>query len=309
MPRLLNTRRLFLGSKTRVSPCKGISLLLLATICVLLMLQLKVQMDSRLSGLSTTNTAPAPRIFCIILCLEYRHNYAGIHVHRTWVKHCDHFVFVSDNVHHILEPVVFLDLHDNWHLLRAHLEYVHNYHFNQGDWFLYAHDDNFVVVENIREMIKPYSSDELIYFGCKMRDSNSLPYMYYKSGMLFSAASLKRFVLEAMPNESLCSSQPRGDKATEELGLCLNNVGVIDGDSRDEWKGHRFLPFDSEIHLGSKLNESISEHKHFLDNSYYPVKDKQIPVSVRSVSFPLKQMENVYAFYYLTYNVGIFGAP
>lgn len=97
--------------------------------------------------------------------------------------------------------------------------------------------------------------------------------MYEKSGILFSAATLKRFVLEALPNESICSSQARGDKATEELGRCLGNINVIDGDSRDEWLGHRFLPFDPQEHLGSKLNESISVHKHFLDNSFYPVKD------------------------------------
>ncbi|KAH8312944.1 hypothetical protein KR067_003392 [Drosophila pandora] len=309
MPRLFNTRRLFLGSTKRVSPCKGISLLLLGTICVLLMLHLKVKMDSRLSGLSIATTAQPPRIFCIIPCFKYRHDYAGIHVHRTWAQHCDHFLFVSDNVHNILEPAVFPGLYDKWHLLRAHLEYVHNYHFHQGDWFLYANDDNFVMVENLREMVKPYSHNELIYFGCKMKDSNSLPYMYEKSGILFSAASLKRFVLEALPNETICTFQARGDKATEELGRCLGNVNVIDGDSRDEQLGHRFLPFDSRIHLGSKLNESISEHKDFLDNSYYPVKDKQIPVSIKLISLPLDEIRFIYDLYYLAYIVRIFGVP
>lgn len=86
--------------------------------------------------------APPPRrIFCIIVTYEYRHDHAAIHILRTWAKHCDHFLFVSDDNHHFLEPAVFMHLSSRWQRIRAHLEYVYGYHFHQGDWFLYANDD------------------------------------------------------------------------------------------------------------------------------------------------------------------------
>jgi len=83
----------------------------------------------------------SPRIFCIISTYEFRHEHAAIHIHRTWAKHCDHYLFVSDNVHHFLEPAAFMNLYDKWLRLRAHLEFVYKNHFHQGDWFLYANDD------------------------------------------------------------------------------------------------------------------------------------------------------------------------
>ncbi|KAH8379338.1 hypothetical protein KR009_004244, partial [Drosophila setifemur] len=309
MPRLLNTRRLFLSAKNKCSFCNVLFLLLLATICVLLMLQVRLQLDSVARSQEIATSPPPARIFCIIICFAYRHQHVGIHIQRTWPKHCDHYIFVSDDVHHILEPAVFNNLQDKWQLLRAHLEYVYKYHFHQGDWFLYANDDNFVLVENLRYMLQSYSPEELIYIGCKLRSSNGVPFMYDKSGIVFSGAALKQFVLEALPNESLCSSKPKGDEATEELGKCLINVNVLAVDSRDDWQAHRFLPFETEIHLGGQLNKSLDLHKYFLDHTYYPVINMNLPVSLRSICYHLNQIECVYDLYYFTYQVRIFGGP
>ncbi|KAH8300407.1 hypothetical protein KR018_004480, partial [Drosophila ironensis] len=324
MTRWLNPRRLRGGGLG-----KGIVLLLLVTICVLLMLQLKTQMDAQ-SRVTSIQAAPAQRIFCIISCLAYRHEHAGIHVKKTWVNHCDHFLFVSDNVHTILEPAVFIHSHDKWQLMRAHLEYVYTNHFGQGDWFIYANDDNFVVVENVRHMLRSYSPDELIYFGCKLRNAKGQPFMYDKSSMVFSAASLKHFVLEALTNESLCSSKAKGAAAGEELGRCLSNVNVLAGDSRDEWQGHRFLPFALQEHLVDRLNESLKSHKYFMEHSYYPLINvspiliiqrlsslfcaiyslqNNLAVSLRLISSHLVEMKRLYNLYYFTYNVRLFGVP
>lgn len=62
---------------------------------------------------------------------------------RTWSKHCDKYLFVSDDAHEELEPAVFLNLNDKWMQMRAHFEYVYKYHFDEGDWFLYANDDKY----------------------------------------------------------------------------------------------------------------------------------------------------------------------
>jgi len=90
-------------------------------------------------------------------------------------------------------------------------------------------------------------------------------------GFFMSQAPASLDPLSALTNESICSSEAKGNDFTEELGRCLTNVNVIAGDSRDELQGHRFLPFEADLHLGGRMNESREEHKYFLDHSYYPV--------------------------------------
>uniref|UniRef100_A0A6P4F503 N-acetylgalactosaminide beta-1,3-galactosyltransferase n=1 Tax=Drosophila rhopaloa TaxID=1041015 RepID=A0A6P4F503_DRORH len=306
MPRLFSSQHRCLGGRNRFTLCRAISLLLLGTLCFFTVLQVHRNLQTEEVAVSA---APPPRIFCIITTFAYLHKYAAMHIHRTWAPHCDHYLFVSDDVDHYLEPAVFMNLHDKWQRMRAHLEYVYKYHFHEADWFLYANDNNFVVVENLRYMLKSYSPDELIYFGCKLRTPNGLVFMHGGSGIVLSAAALKRFTLDAMTNESICSSKDKGDEATEELGRCLTNVNVIPGNSRDEWQRHRFLPFDPALHLGGRMNESIEVHKYFLDHSYYPVTDMNLPVSLRFICSLTSTPSIIYNYYYFTYKVRRFGVP
>ncbi|XP_017053554.1 glycoprotein-N-acetylgalactosamine 3-beta-galactosyltransferase 1 isoform X2 [Drosophila ficusphila] len=164
-----------------------------------------------------------------------------------------------------------------------------------------------MTMENLRHMLMSYSPDELIYFGCKLRSPNGQIFMHDASGIVFSRAALKRFSLAALTNESICSSEKRGNEATEELGRCLTNVNVIPGNSRDELLGHRFLPFESDVHLGGVLNRSLDMHKYFLDYSYYPVIDMNVPVSLSSICFKLHSYGDCYDLYYFTYKVRMFG--
>ncbi|KAM8708545.1 hypothetical protein ACLKA7_015512 [Drosophila subpalustris] len=317
MRRFFSTRRFFLCGKNKISilnPCISCSaiicsslyrLLVLGMFCLLVMLLLERDAAKR------TETPPPPvassRIFCIISTYGYRHGSTAVHVKRTWAKHCDQFLVVSDDSHEELEPAVFLNLNDKWQRLRAQLEYVYKYHFDEGDWFLYANDDNFVVIENLRHMLLSHKPEELIYFGCKLRSLTNQVYMYDRSSMVFSSATLRNFVLQAMPNETLCSSKPMENAATEELGRCLSNIDVQAGDSRDYRGHHRFLPFEIRNHIGSPLNESLEMHKYFLVRSYYHVPNLIVHASVRFISSLVEYMPNIYTHYYMTYKVKQFG--
>lgn len=153
MRRFFGTRRLFLSGKNKISilnPYSGWSSLIcttlhrlavLATLCVLTTLLLLQQQQASRKELQASKEPTGSRIFCIIATYGYRHNHAAVHVKRTWAKQCDHFLFVSDDAHEELEPAAFPKLPDKWQRLRAELEYVYKYHFDEGDWFLHANDD------------------------------------------------------------------------------------------------------------------------------------------------------------------------
>lgn len=38
---------------------------------------------------------------------------------------------------------MFAHINDKWQQMRAQLEYVYKYHFDEGDWFLYINDDKY----------------------------------------------------------------------------------------------------------------------------------------------------------------------
>ncbi|XP_068141588.1 glycoprotein-N-acetylgalactosamine 3-beta-galactosyltransferase 1 [Drosophila tropicalis] len=300
MPRFFSTRN-------KISICHPLNILWLCILCLVFLFTLHQDAATKRLVSLESPSAPSPRIFCVIVTYAYRHHIA-FHIYHTWVNQCDKYLFVSDDSHEVLEPAVFQNLPDKWQRMRAQMDYLYKYHINEGDWFLFSNDDNFVIVDNLRLMVQTYSSDELIYFGCKLKNPQEQPYMLESSVMVLSHSALKRFAVDALPNEDLCSSKSLGNAAYEEFGRCLSNVHVIAGDSRDNNKLHRFLPFETSVHLGYEpLNASLENHKYFIDRSFDGVQNLKLPVSPISISYHMDSMDRTYDLYYFIKNVKIFG--
>lgn len=51
-----------------------------------------------------------------------------------------------------------------WGKTKEALAYLYKYHINEADWFLRVDDDSFVVMENLRYMLYPYSAKYPVYW-------------------------------------------------------------------------------------------------------------------------------------------------
>ena len=66
-------------------------------------------------------------------------------------------------------PVVELDVPEGhevlWAKTKAALSYIYDHHRQDADWVLKADDDTFVIVENLRHLLKDHEPEEPKFLG------------------------------------------------------------------------------------------------------------------------------------------------
>jgi glycoprotein-N-acetylgalactosamine 3-beta-galactosyltransferase len=56
-----------------------------------------------------------------------------------------------------------------WAKTRAAFKYVYQNHLEEADWFLKADDDTYVIVENLKSLLKDFDTNAPIYLGGRYR--------------------------------------------------------------------------------------------------------------------------------------------
>ncbi|EDV39551.2 uncharacterized protein Dana_GF24419 [Drosophila ananassae] len=242
------------------------------------------------------------RILCLVLTMPSRHRSKADLVKRTWGSRCNKLLFLSTQSDKKLEVLKLNMSEGREHLywkVRTGLGYAHQHYLNEFDWFLKADDDTYVVMENLRLFLYPYDPESSVYFGCRFKAFFSQGYMSGGGGYVLSRDALRRLNLFAMNSTTTCKLN--GDSEDMQIGRCLQDVGVVAGDSRDFQGHHRFLPV-SPLTMFPEWPPG-----HWLENYFYFKPNKSDCCSSSAITFHYVQDIEFNFFEFFLYYVKVFG--
>lgn len=220
------------------------------------------------TSVATLDLSDEVRILCFVLTHPPNHGTKATAVKETWGKRCNKLLFVSTDLAPDLDVVLVNVTEERqflWGKTKSGLQQIYESYGNDYDWFLKADDDTWMFLENLRFFLYEYSPEMPIYFGCKLKPYVAQGYMS-GSGYVMSREALRRFNVDALTDDYKCWNGTEGNEDVE-VGKCLANVGVLAGDSRDEFGRARFLPFPPDGLLRNLFGKT------WLDNAtFYEIK-------------------------------------
>ncbi len=81
-----------------------------------------------------------------------------------------------------------------WGKTKLAFRHVYKNHFEEYDWFVKADDDTYMVIENLRYLLKDQNSSHPIYFGRKFKPYVRQGWMSGGAGYVLSKEALRRLV-------------------------------------------------------------------------------------------------------------------
>ncbi|KAI0223065.1 Glycoprotein-N-acetylgalactosamine 3-beta-galactosyltransferase 1 [Lamellibrachia satsuma] len=162
------------------------------------------------------------------------------HVQATWTRHCNKALFASGHKDDTF-PTIDINVPEG----RRHFtmktmktfDYVYKHHYNDADWFMKAHEDTYVILENLRYLLSSQNTSQPVYFGHILPFHERQGHIAGGAGYVLSREALRRLVNR---KKGLCR-EDLGDEDIE-IGRCLEMLGVKIVDSRDSMKHDRFYP-------------------------------------------------------------------
>jgi glycoprotein-N-acetylgalactosamine 3-beta-galactosyltransferase len=152
-------------------------------------------------------------------------------------------------------PFVYLNITDTLELLTdkhiGTIMHVYNNYMNDFDWFLYANDDTYIVIDNLKLFVQDKCPSEPKLYGKVMiygpdqkafytSGDNNRGFIQGGSGWLSSHEAIKRFGEAMKKNNKFCVCH-NGWIEDQEMSDCYRKVNVYPGESRDNENRERFL--------------------------------------------------------------------
>ncbi|XKL67662.1 hypothetical protein PGB90_003153 [Kerria lacca] len=243
------------------------------------------------------------RVLCWVMTSPVNHKRKAFHIKQTWGKHCNSLLFMSTKVDKELSSValpVKEGRNNLWEKTREAFKYIYKNYNGSYDWIIKADDDTFVILENLRYMLKDFDPMESIYFGLKFKTFVKQGYMSGGAGYVLSKEAVRKFV-EALSDKK-CNQDSEWAEDVE-IGRCLELIGVKAKDSRDHLGRGRFFPFKPENHL--YLFNALP--KWFWKYIYYPSWQGMNCCSDNAITFHYVSPQDMYVYEYFLFHLRPYG--
>ncbi|XP_033111101.1 glycoprotein-N-acetylgalactosamine 3-beta-galactosyltransferase 1-like isoform X2 [Anneissia japonica] len=248
------------------------------------------------------------RILCWIMTSPQTLESKASNVKETWAKRCNVALFISSE-HNADFPTVKIETKEGreylWQKTRGAFQYIYDNYLDEADWFLKGDDDTFIIVENLRYFLSDKNTNDPLYYGRKFKPYVNQGYMSGGAGYVLSKEAVRRLVEDAFKSSSKCRPATAvGGAEDVDIGRCLQAVGVVAGDSRDELGQDRFHPFVPEHHL---IPGSVQKGFWYWKYIFYPSTEGLDCCSDYSISFHYISPQSMYLMEYLVYHMKPFG--
>ena len=152
-------------------------------------------------------------------------------------------------------PFVYLNITDVLERLTIkHMEtirYAYEHLIEEFDWFLYANDDTYIIMDNLKAFLGDKCADEKFLYGKVMVHAGEQLRMYTSgdnrrgfiqggSGWLVSRESIRRFGAAMAKDPNFCVLK-MGAWEDQDMSDCYRKLDVYPGESRDPEIRERFL--------------------------------------------------------------------
>ncbi|XP_073971215.1 glycoprotein-N-acetylgalactosamine 3-beta-galactosyltransferase 1-like isoform X2 [Rhodnius prolixus] len=254
----------------------------------------------------TFETQNRVRLLCWVMTSPVNHKTKAVHVKATWGRRCDILLFMSSKGDVNL-PAVALSVNEGrnnlWAKTKKAFAHIYDNYFDQADWFYKADDDTYMIVENLKYLLANHNTTEALYFGWRFKHYVKQGFMSGGAGYVLSKCALRKFILEGIPNSTICRPENDGNEDTE-MGKCMENLGIPAMDTRDSLERDRFFPLVPITKLIS--GQTPHDFWYFL-YSYYPQKEGIECCSNSAISFHYVSPEMMYVIENLIYNINPYG--
>ena len=195
---------------------------------------------------------------------------------RTWAKRCDHSIFIiagphpssplNHSVYHFTVAFIGdenIEKKDRLSekvllaLLYIYQHYVHDY-----DWFFKGDDDTYVIIENLRYLLRRRPSNIPFYYGYVAKTKNRF-YPSGGAGYVLSQEALRQFgeqILIKTGKRQQCNADESEDI---NLAYCLARIGIFVTNVRDNQQLETFHPMTFEQHFTGKFTKWIEKNAQF----------------------------------------------
>uniref|UniRef100_A0A0N4ZLK2 N-acetylgalactosaminide beta-1,3-galactosyltransferase n=1 Tax=Parastrongyloides trichosuri TaxID=131310 RepID=A0A0N4ZLK2_PARTI len=259
------------------------------------------------------------KILCLITAHPTKTTSTLNHIKRTWLQHCDYSIYMkvprerfsikNGKKFKVLKLNMIKRKMSYWEKTKIYFKNIQKRYRNlcAFNWLLKVNDNSFVIIENLKRLLKNYDSNKSIYFGYhnksfEMMEMYKEEYIPGGSGYVISINGIKNMVEKKY--KSKCSGSVQGFEDIDIL-KCFENYGISRGNSIDEKGLQTFLPpaYKKDYY------QSVSRNNKQLYNDYtlFPNGQREIDVmSEYPISFHNIDYKNVYFLYFIFYKGKIY---